>query len=119
MSTLPKLGLFRTPRPTSVLFFHVCKPVFGAWALYSVEWCFLTAKSPGPEKWAIQTWKQGTDVGLGVLYNPNLGSPWRKRCQFRDTKQNRVQNFWGVGPTGNLAQRETEFAIFFFCCPNA
>jgi hypothetical protein len=35
---------------------------------------FYTAKSPGSEKWALLAWKKSTDVGLGVLYNPSLGS---------------------------------------------
>jgi hypothetical protein len=35
---------------------------------------FWTAKSPSPEKWALQTWKNIADVGLGVIYNPSLGS---------------------------------------------
>jgi hypothetical protein len=32
------------------------------------------AKSPGPEKWALLASKKRTDLGLGVLYNPSLGS---------------------------------------------
>jgi hypothetical protein len=35
---------------------------------------FWTAKSPGPEKWALLRAKKRTDLGLGVLYNPSLGS---------------------------------------------
>jgi hypothetical protein len=32
------------------------------------------AKIPGLEKWALLASKKCTDVGLGVLYNPSLGS---------------------------------------------